>query len=230
MEKDLESMIFDYKKRQAMRNHPVFIEVKKQWDFDSKDTGNLDYLMKQVHENKVSEDENAIVKQYEWIKFYFSSGLKRKQEEETYQTQQYFGRTLEELYNLSLILLKKVNDSGFNINEQAALNIVYIKVIDDTYNEYMRCFNVIFQMQKQYPEFTFELMKPLESIEYGLDIFVKSANTPVCAIKVLSRSEIDKDKSLYNQKHEVFKMIYAIDTYFIHSSVSGEITGELPAL
>jgi hypothetical protein len=25
-------------------------------------------------------------------------------------------------------------------------------------------------------------------------------------------------------------MIYAIDTYFIHSSVSGEITGELPAL
>lgn len=236
---DLESLIFNYEKRQAMRNHPAFFKIKDIWNnglYDTaQKTGCLNYLMKQVHENKALENPNAIVKQYEWIQFYFDSGKKRKQLEQTYQTEKYYGRTLEELYDLALEFREEVNNAGLqiNINEQAALNIVYIKVIDDTFNEYMRCFNIIFKMKKVYPDFDFFISQPLESIEYGVDVIIKSGNTPVAALKILPRSEIKRKEeveSSFKQKHATFKMIYDIDTFFVYSSVQGYIQGELPKL
>lgn len=235
MEKNYESLIFDYKKRQEMRNHPVFINIKEIWEkglYDSpQKVGCLNYLLKQVHENKIENNPNAIVKLNEWIRFYFDSGKKRLNEPDTYQSKQYFGRTLEELYSLSLELQKDINSRGYNINEQAALNIVYIKIIDDTFNEYVRCFNTIFKLQNAYPEFTFVLTKPLESIEYGIDVLVKSGNSIISAIKVCRRPMIkikEENEKSFKQKHDVFKMIYNVDTIFIYSSINGCIEGNLP--
>lgn len=233
---ELESLIFDYNKRKQMRDHPVFIQIKDIWEnglyCTSQKTGCLNYLMKQVHENKTADNQNAIVKQAEWIQFYFDSGKKRKTEEETYQNKQYYGRTLEELYELALEFQKEVNNSGYNINEQAALNIVYIKVIDDTYNEYMRCFNVIFKLKKFYPEFTYVLAKPLEATEYGIDVIVKSGNQFISSLRILPRSAIKRKEEVeksYKQQHEIFKMIYNIDTLFVYSSIEGYICGQIPS-
>lgn len=233
---ELESLIFDYNKRKQMRDHPVFVQIKDIWQRGaysaSEKTGCLNYLMKQIHENKTIDNEDAIVKQMEWIQFYFDSGKKRKTEEETFQNKQYYGRTLEELYEIALELKRDVNNVGYNINEQAALNIVYIKVIDDTYNEYMRCFNVIFKLKNVYPEFTFSLAKPLEATEYGVDVIVKAGNKMISSLRILPILAIkrkDEEENKYKQQHEIFKMIYNIDTLFVYSSIEGNISGSLPS-
>lgn len=237
MEKDLQSLIFNYKKRQAMRDHPIFQKIKDIWDdglyCTSSKTGCLNYLMKQIHENKTIENSNAIVKQTEWIDFYFNSGKKRKiDNENTYQSTQYYGRTIEELYELALLFRDDVNKKGFNINEQAALNIVIIKVIDDTFNDYMRTCNIIFKLKNLYPEFSYEISKPLESVEYGIDIIIKAGNQLTSAIKTLPRSALKKKEEIelfYKPKHETFKMIYNIDTSIVYSSINGFIIGDIPS-
>lgn len=237
MEKDIQSLIFNYKKRQAMRNHPIFQKIKEIWDNspynDTSRTGCLNYLIKQIHENKVMDNPNAVVKQYEWIDFYFNSGKKRKQENEnTYQSNQYYGRTIEEIYEIAVLLKKDINEKGFNITEQAALNILIIKIIDDTFNDYMRICNIIFKLKKLYPEFSFEVAKPLESIEYAIDIMVKSGNQLISSIKTLPRSALKRKEEIenyYKQNHETFKMIYDVNTLIVYSSIEGFIVGDIPS-
>ena len=237
MNKDLESLLFDYNKRQEMKNHPIFIQIREIWEkeeFSSpQKIGNLNYLIKQLHENKSINNKEVIVQQKDWINFYFNSGKKRKTEAEVYQSNVYYGRTIEELYDIAMELQKVAIEKGFKINEQAAFNIVYIKIIDDTFSDYMRCYRVIFRMKERYPEISCEMAKPLESNEYGVDIIIKLQNKLIGAIKVFPRGAIKKKEEIeknFTQKHYIFKSIYEIDTYFVYSSTSGYIAGDLPKL
>jgi len=237
MEKNFDNLLFDYNKRQDMKQHPTFIKMKDIWDnndFSSSErTGCLNYLIKQLHETKSINNPDAIIQQREWIDYYFNSGKKRKTEIEIYQSNIYYGRTMEELYDIAMELKDKATENGYTISEQAAFNIVYIKIIDDTFSDYMRCYRVIFRMKQYYPEFTYSIAKPLEANEYGIDVMMKLNNNLIGAIKVLSRSAIKKKDEIektFKQKHETFKMIYEVETYFVYSSVSGYIAGELPKL
>ena len=40
---------------------------------------------------------------------------------------------------------------------QAALNIVYMKVVDDTYTDYLRDVNTILNLKQKLPQYNFEL-------------------------------------------------------------------------
>lgn len=225
MDKYFKSLIFDYQKRRQMQEHPVFKRINI--TLTSEQTGNLIYLMRQIHENVVQKNPKSVVRLNDWINFYFSSGEKRKTVDNNYQSKQYYGRTEEELMEMSEQLMKNVNSKGNSINLQAAANIIYIEIIDKPYMEYMRCCNAIFRLKQINPNMEFELSKALDTTEYGVDILAKLNNKLVGAIKVVDKSNFN-DK-IYKQKHSVFSMIWGVNVEFLECSVNGNISGKIPS-
>ena len=97
----------------------------------------------------------------------------------------------------------------------------HIKVIDETYWEYMRCFNVIFAMRKIYPDLTFYLAEPMEASEYDVDIKVKDWHKIIAGIKV-------SDILCESKGKDIFHAIYSANIITIISPIQGEIKNPLP--
>lgn len=221
-------MIYDYKKRQDMRQHSVFKQIMSKYSLHNEQIGNSRYLLRQAHENITRDNKTAVVRLADWVQFYFMSGEKRKSIEDSYQARQYYGRTEEELESLSEDFYERLLNDGFQLTKQAAANIVYIMTIDYPYDDYMRCCNVVFQLRRKNQDMEFILTSPLDMENYGVDVMAKKEKL-VNGITILPDKYFGKGKeSSFKQQHEIFNMIWECSVIFIYAAVNGKITGELP--
>lgn len=222
MEKYME-LIFDYQKRKKMQSHPVFMDIYQEYKLEEEKYGNTKYLLRQAHENLSG---NGVVKLDDWIMYYFNSGQKRKSIGNTIQANKYCGRTEEELLSLSRQLLDDINNKKkHKITLQAAANIVFIKIIDEAYENYMRSCNVMFRLAQANTGIQFSLTSPLDAETYDVDIMAKG----VSGITGISVVPIDfTDISVYQQKHDIFKMIWGHDVLFIYADINGKTRHPIP--
>lgn len=68
---------------------------------------------------------------------------------------------------------------------QAALNIVYMKVVDDTYTDYLRDVNTILNLKQKLPQYNFELADGLTYDNNAIDVFVYLKENIVGGIQIL---------------------------------------------
>jgi len=221
-------MIFDYEKRRKMREHPIFKKASEMFPLTGDNIGNSHYMLLQAHYNATRDNNLTVVKMGDWVKYYFASGKKRDLSDNSYQSKQYFGRTEDELMLLSEKFMAKANKEGFNIAIQGAANIIYIKAIDEPYDSYMRCCNIMFRLRTKHPDMNFQLTTPLDNESYSVDIMAKKGNAAK-GITVLPLDKFGADKETeYKQKHEIFKTIWGYDVLFIYSDINGKTAAPLP--
>lgn len=238
------AMMFNYNKRKLMKEQPGFHRVKECWDngmyTNSQKVGSLAFIMKKAHSEKIKENPNGVVQQTEWTNYYLESGKQRKTildegSNNEYQTNQYYGRTLDELYELAMQFHKDLKENyKIEITEQAALNIVVIKVIDDTFFDYMRMMSVLFKLKARHQNAKLEIAEPLLANEYGIDIVSLDENGDIKeAIKIYPESAYkNKEEKIkeHKDKYSIFQSLYDVEIQYIFSSAQGFIKGDFPIL
>lgn len=117
---------------------------------------------------------------------------------------------------------------------QAALNVVYMKVVDDTYTDYLRDINTILNLKSKLSNYRFELADGLTYDNNAIDIFVYSNEDIIGGLQVLPENmkkqeqKNSKIKTETDQKHDLFEMVYGIRPQIIYASSSGYIKSQLP--
>lgn len=246
MPTSIDKYIFDYDKRTRMRQNPLFkrlsIEVDDKKYLTPEAIGYISYIIRDCLEKLKKENSTLEMSIYEWEKYYLESGKRRieiiqkNRGRVTYQHNEYYGRNLDDI---SKIAQQFYNDykTQYKFNPQAALNIIYIKVIDESYDEYLRLINTIRNLKNNNPGFIFEISDPLTNKEQAIDTFVYNKDKDlVGAIKILPEYyygfEIDgsreEEKEILRQQHEIFEMTYDIIPDFVYAESSGRIQGNIP--
>lgn len=222
----LRDMLFNYQKRAEMSKVSMVQEIISKYRFTIEETGNLKYLLRQLHENAIRE-KKQVATINEWVSYYFKSGEKRKNIN-TPQSKQYYGRTEEEILDMVYALHTRLLNDGYSPSVNSVANIVFIFVIDMPFREYMRCCNIMFRLKKTYQDMTFSLTTPLDMENYSVDIIAKRKEA-VTGITVLPLEMADSMVNItYKQKHEIFTMIWGGEVIFVYAAVNGQTAGDLP--
>lgn len=240
--------IYDYEKRQNMSKVPFFEKTLVVWEkgkyFTTNKVGDTSYIIRKAHERKEETEPGAILTIEEWEKHYFSTGAVRKElmlknkNANMYQYDQYYGRTMDEIVDIAkAFYFDLTENNGLKLNQTAALNIVYIKIIDDAYRDYMRSINIIKKFQMQYPSHKFYLSDALTKVEQAVDIEVINPNgSLIRAFQTLPESfasnseKIIQRREQFNQQHEAYEDINQVHVDYIYASSTGYIKGQLPSL
>lgn len=244
----IEKFIYDYEKRKGMKQVPAFERTMIIWEngqyLTSNKVGDTSYIIRKAHEKKEDTEPGAILTIEEWERAYFESGTSRKEillknkNANLYQYDQYYGRTIDELTAIAKNFYEDLTQKhGIKLTQQAALNIVYIKVIDDAYSDYMRSINVIKKFQQQYPNFKFYISDALTKVEQAIDIeiFNEKGNL-IRGVQTLPESfEKNTEKNMqrreqFDQQHEAYKDINDVNVDYVYASAGGYIKGQLPSL
>ncbi len=234
--------IYPFENRLQMRKNKHFKVLDDLWKakgFDNPEkTGALFYLIKEAH-NKYVKNNTGMLSRNDWIRYYSKSGVERDQKVEDsnsiyndfYKLNVYHGRSKKDMIAIAEEFLKCFNDLGYtglSVKEQGALNIVVIKIIDETYEAYQRQMNTLLNLQNQHPELTFELADGLTYERNAVDMFVYKDNNLISALQILPDKE-DEDsatKDIDEQKHSFFEDIYGISPVSIKATISGIIISE----
>lgn len=181
-------------------------------------TGALSYLVKTA-----ARKSDIPISYLEWEKYYLASGEKRREEIEsssknTYQCNQYCGRTMDDILDIAKDFYERIRStSKINIGKQTALNVVYCKLIDEPYMLYRRQVSLLNKLNSEQDEIRYELAEPLVSTENAVDIigYEKKSNSVVSAYQVISRKSSEEAKKLFEEKHNLFKLLYDVDVEFL---------------
>ena len=241
---ELEKYMYSYEKREKMRTHPTYEAIKEPWDnglySTAQKVGSLSYLIRDAHQ-KIQSRGFENLSRANWAKYYFNTGKMRlvKKEEQAsddyYKINKYYGRTLDDLLEIAKNFYKDcTNTYGIKMTPQAALNIVYMKVVDDTYTEYQRNINTILNLKSKLPEYTFELTDGLTYDNNAVDVIVSLKGEIVGGLQILPESakkneqKTTKMKSEIDQKHDLFEMMYGVKPQKIYASSSGYMKNPIP--
>lgn len=243
MAKEITRLIYTPENRQKMRKHPSYKNFEAVWekeDFGKEENvGALGYLIKDIHE-RMKKNNNQMLTRKEWGEAYLKSGEERENAIKAnpynaipsalYKLNIYKGRTLENLYELSQNYGKAcIKKYGLNLSSQAAFNIVFIKVFDETYESYQRQMNAILNLKSKEPQLTFILANALSFEHNAVDIFAyDNKNNLVGAFQVIPNNAEIKDESMSEsgQKHDFFESIYGIHPQILRTTTSGIINEE----
>lgn len=244
MATELEKRMYPFEKREKMRSHPTYKEIEIPWEdglyLTTQKVGSVNYLIKEAHKKAIIKGFDMLSRP-NWAKYYLNTGkirLEKKEEQisdDYYKINKYYGRTLEDLLEIARNFHKDCT-SNYNIKMslQAALNIVYMKVVDDTYTDYLRDVNTILNLKQKLPQYNFELADGLTYDNNAIDVFVYLKENIVGGIQILPENikkqnqKNPKIKTETEQKHDLFEMVYGIKPQIIYASSSGFIKGQLP--
>lgn len=243
----IDKYIYNYEKRQQMRQHPLFIQITKEINelnyLTEEKIGCIPYILREALEKAKKSNGTNTMSILEWETYYLESGKRRNELIQknrgrvTYQNNQYYGRTLDDILEIAKKIYEEFK-TKYNFNSQAALNIVYINVIDKSYDEFKRIENTMNTLKRYNPTFTFELSDPLTNKEQAVDLFVYDNNTNdmVGAIQILPEDyygfEIDGSHEdqveIFKQQHEIFEMTYDVMPEYVYATITGQIKGNIP--
>jgi hypothetical protein len=247
MPNSIDRYIYNYEKRLEMRKHPLFIKISEEMSnsnfLTTEKVGCMSFIIREALEKNNKNNKNQLMSIYDWESYYLNSGkhraelIQKNRGRVTYQNNEYYGRTIDDILNMSKDLYLTYKDK-YNFNQQASLNIIYIKVIDESYDEYKRLINTVDLISNINPNHYFEISDALTNKEQAVDLFVykKSNDELIGAIQILPDSyygfEIDPDKEaeaeIFKQQHEIFKNTYDILPDRVYVSLSGQIKGNIP--
>lgn len=244
MSSEIEKYMFPFEKREQMRKHEIYKSLEEPWNnglySTSQKVGSLSYLIREAHQ-KIKAKGFDSLSRANWAKYYINTGKMRnsKKEEQSssdyYKLNQYYGRTLDDLLVIAKEFYKDCKENyNIKISPVAALNVVYMKIVDDTYTSYQRDINTILNLKSKFKDYSFELTNGLDFDNYAVDIIVKKDDDIVGAIQVLPESAKKHENKQINikteteQKHELFEMVYGIKPQKLYSSSTGYIKGSLP--
>ena len=242
---ELEKYMYPFEKREKMRKHPTYEAIKEPWEnglyATSQKVGSLSYLIRDAHQ-KVQAKGRDYLSRANWGKYYLNTGkirLDKKAEQvsdDYYKINKYNGRTLDDLLEIAKAFYKDCTDNyGIKLTPQAALNIVYMKVVDDTFTEYQRNINTILNLKSKLPEYTFELTDGLTYDNNAVDVIVSLKGDIVGGLQILPESAKNKEqkqskmKSEVDQKHDLFEMMYGVRPQKIYASSTGYMKNPIPS-
>lgn len=243
----IDRYIYNYEKRVEMRKHPMFIKLSEEIDkgnyLTTEKIGCIPFIIREALEKIQKNDKNAKMSIYQWEEYYLDSGKRRSDNIQksrgrvTYQHNEYYGRTLDDILAITKEFYLAFKDK-YSFNQQAALNTIYIKVIDESYDEYKRLINTKETLERVNPNFIFKISDALTKKEQAVDMFVhqRSMGDIVGAIQILPESyygfeldsEREKEFELFKQQHEIFELTYDIVPELVYAAVTGQIKGSIP--
>lgn len=244
MATELEKRMYPFEKREKMRNHPTYKEIEEPWEnglyLTTQKVGSVNYLIKEAHQKVIIKGFDMLSRP-NWAKYYLNTGkirIEKKEEQisdDYYKINKYYGRTLEDLLEIARNFHKDcVENYNIKMSLQAALNVVYMKVVDDTYTDYLRDINTILNLKSKLSNYRFELADGLTYDNNAIDIFVYSNEDIIGGLQVLPENmkkqeqKNSKIKTETDQKHDLFEMVYGIRPQIIYASSSGYIKSQLP--
>lgn len=237
--------MYPFETREKMKSQEKFRELDIPWHKGNYKTyenfGNLDYLIRLEHEKAVKalNNKNIIIKRADWGKLYEMSGAERKTKlaessvKDTYKLNTYYGRTLDDIAVVAKAFKNDCSENyGINISLQAALNYVYIKVVDETYSNYQRVLNTVLNLATKYPNYQLELTEAIICDNNDVDVFVYKDGEVIGGLQILpyKAGEPDEETMETQQKHSLFEMVYGVQPLKIFSNTSGFIKSPLPSL
>lgn len=243
MAKEITKLVYSPENRQKMKKHPSYEKFSEVWEKENfgseENVGALGYLIKDIHEKVIKEPTQMLTRK-EWGTKYLESGVERENAinanpfnnvpSALYKLNIYKGRTLKNIFDLSQEFGKKcVTQYGLNLSSQAAFNIAFIKIFDDTYEMYQRQMNVILNLKSKNPQINFVLANALSFEHSAVDIFgYDKNNNLVGAYQIVPIDEEIKDERMTEngQKHEFFENVYGIKPQILRATTSGIIKKE----
>ena len=181
MPNSIDRYIYNYEKRLEMRKHPLFIKISEEISnsnfLTTEKIGCISFIIREALEKNSKNNKNQLMSIYDWESYYLNSGkhraelIQKNRGRVTYQNNEYYGRTIDDILNMSKDLYLTYKDK-YNFNQQASLNIIYIKVIDESYDEYKRLINTINLISNINPNHYFEISDALTNKEQAVDLFV----------------------------------------------------------
>ena len=223
MATELEKRMYPFEKREKMRSHPTYKEIEIPWEnglyLTTQKVGSVNYLIKEAHKKAIIKGFDMLSRP-NWAKYYLNTGKTRLEKKEEQISDDYYNDC--------------VNNYNIKMSLQAALNIVYMKVVDDTYTDYLRDVNTILNLKQKLPQYNFELADGLNYDNNAIDVFVYLKENIVGGIQILPENikkqnqKNPKIKTETEQKHDLFEMVYGIKPQIIYASSSGFIKGQLP--
>lgn len=238
-----DSYIYGQEKRHAMCMSPVFEKAEdmiyRENILPSGKTGDCIFMLR-----KLAEGSSEIPSFLQWEDLYFSSGkhrlelLKKNGKRPTYQLEEYYGRTQEELFNLSMDTYSEIR-TKIPMTPQAWLNVIYIMVIDKPYRELMRIVNTTKNLVSLYNgKYEFDLADPITVREQGTDLFLYSVSTKELegGIKILPgrwkqkllSPDFQSTRTELEEKHELFRQTYDTKVFLVFSETDGRIVSRPP--
>lgn len=211
---------------------PIWQEGKYNTDIK---VGSINYLLKLAHEQITQKTEKPIISRSEWCKFYNESGKRREEilikEPSSYATDVYYGRTLNELFEISKKFDSDLKEKGINLKIGIVFNFVYIMVVDFGYIEYKRHMLTLKNFCSKNENTSFSYSDPLSSFNGGIDAFIsdKETNKVILAMQILPESRArkcernDKLDSLNIEKLKNFNTIFGIPIKILYASTNGYI-------
>lgn len=242
---DLYKYIYSFELREKMKKQDTFNEIEKEWSLffsnPFEEFGLLRYIIREAHFKKAKKYNNndSFITREEWEKYYFWSGSQRKRKQDknpksdTYKTNMYYGRTIEEIVDSATKFLSFHKEkSDIKLTLQSALNFIIVKILDNTYENYQRQMNTILNLKSKFPECVFELTDELVCESSAVDVFVYKNDEMVSGIQISDeheeKSQSPETKSEQEQKHKLFEIAYGLSPQKIYSSTTGLIKGALP--
>lgn len=197
--------------------------------------GSINYLLKLAHEQITQKTKNPIMSRTEWCKFYNESGKRREEilarEPSSYATNVYYGRTLDELLEISKMFDSDLKEKGIDLKIGIVFNFVYIMIVDFGYIEYKRHILTLKNFCSKNENTFFSYSDPLSSFNGGIDAFItnKETNKVLFAIQILPESrtrDCERNRKLdcsNMEKLKNFNTIFGIPIKILYASTNGYI-------
>lgn len=210
----LTDLLFSREERENIRHSDIFNSTNIIWNkkkYNSRNSiGTISYLTKNAHEIFKKTNKNIILDFNQWQNYYFSSGTKRLDLIKTIEEgtkipseyNYYYGRTLQDIYNMSQKFLSDCAEIEISLSEVEAFNFCYIRIIDEGYIGYRRELTALLLLKKMYPQFTFSFASDYDDLYLGIDILVYKKNKLYGGIQVKSDIYLKSEKK-YNSDAKI---------------------------
>lgn len=160
----------------------------------------------------------------EWCEKYIRSGLERKsllkeKKLQNYDTQ--YGRTLEDLGSIAVVLRDEASKIGVELSLEEALATVVIRVVDDTWIGYERELSIFLDISTC-THLDVKHTSIQDDISYAVDGMLRDGDTLVCGIQIKPESYraetpyLKKAKEINKQKNELFKGNYGVPVLYAY--------------
>lgn len=144
--------------------------------------------------------------------YYLYSGRQRKimvdrGEKSRFHYNYDYGRTLSDLYELSVEFEKHLKNAGFDISFEDIFNYVYIRTLDESYIGFYREYKVVNELRNRIGGYEFAHADAKMDVNYSIDIAVYRNKVLVMGYQVKTRQYMisEKDYTLdakrYNERN-----------------------------
>lgn len=239
---EIDQLVLPYHQRIALARTKEYSSTRYLWETSLLNTydsiGNRHYLLALLHE-KLPEG-SYVAGRDEWFQFYLSSGAERqalmnKAKNDLVSQRPLFGRTTQEIYNLTIAFGRVLKANGYSpIPVQTLFNMTLYRIVDVPYFLYTRDVLLTQKLNgtPQLQDLQFRLTKSHEILRYELNIIVLKTNSPLIrgGIRVVS------DKTAFVLTNQIracmngFKAVYGISPEIIRSDLEGNIPEGIQSL